>query len=79
MGDMTNDDRVDLARDACEDFAESTGQSVEDELHNIITDLMADLLHLANRNGLCADSLLRRANMHYEAEISEEEECDAVD
>ena len=79
MPDMTNDDRADLARTACEDFSESTGQSMEDELGNIITDLMADLLHLANREGLCADSLVRRATMHYEAEITEEEECDAID
>ena len=77
MGDMTNEGRADLALDACEDYAESTGQSMEDEIDNVITDLMADLLHLAHRNGLCTDTLLRRATMHYEGEIAEEEECNA--
>jgi len=40
----------------------------EDDLEYAITDLMTDLLHLANQNGLNGWGLVCRANGHYNEE-----------
>lgn len=72
--DVTNEDRAAWAEDACETFAEITGQDVEHDLPEIIGDLIANLMHLANQVGLCAEERLEVGRMHYEAEIAEEEE-----
>jgi hypothetical protein len=44
------------------------------DLPTIIGDLIANLLHLADQEGLCAESVLRTATMHFEAETGEEKE-----
>ena len=77
MLDVTNEDRADWAEAACEAFADITGQVMEDELPEIIGDLIANLLHLANQRGMCAEGRLENGRMHYDAEIAEEEEADA--
>lgn len=41
----------------------------EDDLKDMLTDLM----HLCNRDGVDFDDILRTARMNYEAEIEEEE------
>lgn len=79
MGEVTNDDRAGWAEVACEAFAEITGQDMEDDLPEIIGDLIANLLHLANQQGMCPEERLENGRMHYEAEIAEEEECNADD
>jgi hypothetical protein len=79
MGDVTNEDRAAWAEDACATFAEITGQDMENDLQEIIGDLIANLLHLANQQGMCAEDRLENGLMHYTAEIAEEEECDAID
>jgi hypothetical protein len=43
-----------------------------DELSAGITDLIADLLHLAHQNGVEPDYVIRTAPMHYDAEVAEE-------
>lgn len=65
---VTNQDRSEWAMAACRAFCRITGQGVDDELGPAIGDLIANLLHLADRNGWCADEILRVAQMHYEAE-----------
>jgi hypothetical protein len=45
---------------------------VDDELPTVIGDLIANLLHLADQEGLCAESILGTARMHFEAELEEE-------
>lgn|GEM_PF-4153403 len=67
----TNDERSGWALDACEAFADATGLSIDDELPIVITDLIANLLHLADREGMCVESCLATAKMHYEAEQGE--------
>jgi hypothetical protein len=69
----TNDERADWAFVACQEFAEATGLSADDELPTVITDLIANLLHLADREGMCVESCLDTARMHYEAEQEEDE------
>jgi hypothetical protein len=68
----TNEDRAAWAWEACETFADATGLSVDDELPTVIGDLIANLMHLADREGLCAESMLGTARMHFEAELEEE-------
>jgi len=70
----TNEERADWGRDACDTFAESVRMDMANELPTIIGDLIANLLHLADSEGMCAESLLARAKMHYDAEITEEDE-----
>ena len=75
--DVTNEDRAAWAEAACEAFAEITGQEMESELPEIIGDLIANLLHLANQKGMRAEDRLENGRMHYDAEIAEEERADA--
>lgn len=72
--DVTNEDRAEWAAEACDTFAELTGQNMESELPDIVCDLLANLMHLAELHGMCAEDLLDRAKMHYDAETQEEEE-----
>jgi NTP pyrophosphatase (non-canonical NTP hydrolase) len=74
MGDVTNEDRAGWAEVACEAFAEITGQDIENDLPEIIGDLIANLMHLANQQGMSVEDRLENARMHYDAEIEEEEE-----
>lgn len=70
----TNDDRASWAEDPARLYADVTGLNYEDEVDNAIGDLIASLLHLADRHGLCPETLLQRAQMHYKHEIEEEDE-----
>jgi hypothetical protein len=70
----TNEERADWGRNACAAFAKCVRMDMADELPTIIGDLIANLLHLADQEGLCAESLLRTATMHFEAETGEEKE-----
>jgi hypothetical protein len=70
----TNEERADWGREACETFAESVRMDMANDLPTIIGDLIANLLHLADQEGLCAESVLRTATMHFEAETGEEKE-----
>lgn len=74
MMDVTNEDRAEWARTACDAFAELTGQKMEHDLPEIIGDLIANLLHLANLEGLCPEDRLENGKMHFDAEIEEEAE-----
>src|SRR5690606_36561036 len=40
----------------------------------LIGDLVCDLLHLAEANGIAADEVIRHGRMHYEAERNGEDE-----
>lgn len=64
-----NDDRADWARSAAKAFAKRTGQTVEgDGWDTIIMDLIADLAHFCDREGLELEDLVQRAANHYDAE-----------
>lgn len=65
-GRLRNDERADIA-------AEALAVMQDDDVPTQICDLMVNLLHLANREGCCAWSMLRRVEMHYEAEEGGEE------
>ena len=53
------------------------GLDYDCEVDVAISDLIASLLHLADQNGLRPETLLTRAQMHYEYESAYEEGDDA--
>lgn len=65
----TNDERAAWAADSARVYADWTGLDYDGEVDTAISDLIASLLHLADRNGLCPETLIQRAQMHYEAEV----------
>jgi hypothetical protein len=77
MTDISNETRAERARNALEAHVESNGETFENSSSEI-ADLIADLLHLAERVDQGWDfieSTFRAARMHYEAEVDAEEEA----
>lgn len=72
-GGPTNSDRAAWAADAARVYADATGLDYDCEVDVAISDLIASLLHLADEQGLCPDTMLQRGQMHYEHEAAEEE------
>ena len=68
MSEPTNDDRADWAQAAINAFQAVTRTDDEDA----VPDLIADLLHLAVRQGLDPQLMLDRAQSNFEAERAEE-------
>ena len=66
--DGQNDDRAKWAATAIVAFMTETGTDRQDAL----ADLLADLRHWADRNGVEWRTELRRGMAHYEAETEEE-------
>jgi hypothetical protein len=64
--DGLNDDRAAWAGSALAEFMLVTGTDEEERL----SDLLADLMHWADRNGYAFDAALERARGHYEAETA---------
>lgn len=72
MNGPDNLDRAQWARLALVTFAEATRQD-GDEHEEVVSDLLCDLRHFCDLAELDWTDLLRRAEMHYEAEVEEEE------
>lgn len=72
-GGPTNSDRAAWAGEAARVYADLTGLDYDCEVDIAISDLIASLLHLADEQGLCPDTMLQRGQMHYEHEAAEEE------
>lgn len=69
MKDITNQDRAEWAYCALERFQDKTQTDDEDAL----ADLLCDLMHLADRDGLDFDNELNRARNNHTEEVAEEE------
>ena len=67
--DAQNDERAKWAAQAIEAFELATCVDREDAL----SDLLADLMHWADRNGLDFSAEIARGRMHYEAETEAED------
>jgi hypothetical protein len=63
----TNEDRASWAEVAVEAFKKETRMEGED-LETCMGDLLCDLRHLADAEGLSWDGLLHKGDMHYRAE-----------
>lgn len=64
-----NEDRAAWAGTALDTFQEATGTDPEDA----VSDLIADLHHWCDRNGIDFNRELERAAFHYDAETGGEE------
>jgi hypothetical protein len=72
-----NQDRAEWARAAVETFQAQTGLTDADGLDTAISDLLADLAHLCDEEGLDFGHLIWRADNHYTEETSSEDSEDA--
>lgn len=72
---LTNRERAAFAEDAVKTFAKRTGLGKDDDMATKISDLVGDLMHLADANNIdWVGEIQHHANMHYEAEVKEEKE-----
>ena len=69
MRDVTNADRAEWAFCAIERFQDKTQTDDEDAL----SDLLCDLMHLADRDGHDFENELNRARNNYAEEVRDEE------
>lgn len=67
--DRQNDERAEWAQNALAEFSQATGADGADAL----TDLLADLMHLSDRNATDFEEMLKRARGHYREETDAEE------
>ncbi len=70
--DGLNDRRAEWAASALTAFLSQTGTDAE----SAVTDLLCDLIHLADRDGTAFDADLRRGRMHYACETGAAEPAD---
>jgi hypothetical protein len=68
MSAPTNAERAGWADEALQAFIARTGVDCEDSL----ADLLADLMHWADKSGLSFTGELRRARFHYAVELVED-------
>lgn len=75
----SNADRADWAYSALEAFAKRTRQDTSGDLkhaqYTVVTDLLADLMHLCDRDGIDFETCLIGGRGHYEEELQEEAEA----
>lgn len=67
-----NDDRAEWARQALETFAATTGLNMDGETPEAIGDLLANIMHFCDRNGLDFDERLANARFHYDEETQDD-------
>lgn len=79
MIEVTNDLRAEWADEAVYAFAAVTHAADEEELDTLVGDLLCDLMHLCDRDGLDFAALLERAQTHYAAEVADEEGLESGD
>lgn len=69
---VDNHKRADWAMQACHAFCDCTGQNTDDEMPDVVTDLLADLMHLCDQMEVDYAHCARKAGDHYAAEKEEE-------
>lgn len=60
--------RATFSRGALDDYMKTTGLTIADGLDTAIGDLLVDLMHLCDQEGLDFAEILERASGHHEAE-----------
>jgi predicted subunit of tRNA(5-methylaminomethyl-2-thiouridylate) methyltransferase len=72
MDDITNEDRASNALTALVEYAEAKGVILHEEgIETVMTDLVADMMHLAKREGIDFADCATVAVGHYQAELDE--------
>ncbi len=64
-----NAHRIASARRAVAAFQDEAGQDDSDGLDTVLTDLLCDLQHLCDNEGLVFERILLLAKMHHTAEV----------
>lgn len=81
--EVTNGERANWAYLALERFARATNQDNSGDLKHdrgtVVNDLLCDLMHLCDRDGLDFEDLVERARGHYQEELVEEKELNERD
>lgn len=68
-----NDERAEWAASAVDAFADITNmRNAGEDDETILTDLLADLRHWADREGIDWKAVVTTAEMHYDAETSDD-------
>jgi hypothetical protein len=70
MSEPGNNERAGWARVGVKAFAKRTGIG-DDDIATQVSDLLADLMHLADLEQLDWEDIVRRADGHYQAEVAE--------
>lgn len=74
MHTVDNNTRADLADIAVQKFAWLSDMDIKSEsLETVITDLLADIMHLCKRENIPYESAHTMAEIHFNEEVSEEE------
>lgn len=68
LGEPTNTERADQAAGALLRFASITGMLRHEDVETTLSDLLADLMHLADREVISFDACMRRAENNYQEE-----------
>jgi len=68
MALLTNDERADAAQVAVDAFLQYVGEAGVDDIRDNIGDLMVNLLHLGDREGVNTESLLRMTEFNWKEE-----------
>jgi hypothetical protein len=74
MTDITNEQRAGWAAYAVLQFAigKEGGEELYDDPETVLTDLLTDLRHHADRENIDFKTCIDRAEMHYDAEVTEQ-------
>ena len=72
MTDITNEQRAVWAAHAVQQYAigKEGGEELYDDPETVLTDLLTDLRHYADRENIDLKTCLNRAEMHYDAEVT---------
>ena len=70
----TNELRAQRAWQATRRYHQECDDSDGDTTDETITDLLADLMHFCDEQGIDFESCSRMATMHYEAEVNHEDD-----
>ena len=73
MAEWTNKDRAGSAKRACETFARTTGQDMDEEFRTVIQDLVTNLMHLVHEDGGDAYDMIDTASLRFKEEYDAEE------
>lgn len=75
VGNPLTEDRGSFALVVLYHFSSDVGCNLDDEgVHAVMSDVLADMMHLCDKNGIDFQSVIHAAENHYQAELKEDNE-----
>lgn len=71
MADLTNEQRAEWAYRAVQKHSQTTG-SEEEEMDTQMSDLLCNMMHMADEQGLDFSEVMEQASRHYDTEVNSE-------